>query len=314
MWTPEALLSRQAQRRADVPLSPPQHTTGTTAVTNAVTNAIVNNATNAPPSTPPLRADQIRRLNVYLSTAVTSTTAASAAAAAAVGVELAEPPAAHVDLPEDVDVLTLCRRSDLSLALLEAVGCHMPQLLAARVPLTALRAWGCDGVHLSARPVVAAQLVSHFGASCVAASALSTAADALALAGSTAATQLGLTPRLLLKTVAKPAMPASTTAASPLPFCPAMTPSVSDMALCVLDLETTRMAMLLGERQRQTGRPVVVAPSVALFQCLTVSDLAGCGIEASELVRRYHVDVQTLAQALGATSLRQLAPLGVVVV
>jgi len=258
------------------------------------------------PVTQPLRSDQIRRLNAYLATAAASAAAASAAAASAVGVAPDEAPPEHVDLPDPMDALALARRADLTLPLLESVGCHVAQLLAGNVPLSVLRKLGCDGLYLSARPVVTAQLVGRFGATAVATSALETPADALSLAGSMVATQLGLTPRLLLKTLTKPPPTQGYNVTS--------VPSVSDMALCVLDHELTRTVALLGERQRQTGRPAVIVPSVALFQCLNVSDLASVGLDASTLVRRYRVDVQTLAQALGACSVRELAPLGVVVV
>lgn len=294
MWTPEALLQRQTQRRNGPTSAVVEPKTVTFSWRFGDTKSPSSPSTVAPASSaivvPPLRSDQIRRLNVYLQTAAAGTE------------RNAESSSPHVDIPDPTDALALARRDDLTLALLESVGCHMPQLIAGNVPLTTLRKLGCDGLHLSARPVVTAQLVARFGAASVAASALATPTDAIALAGSTAATQLGLTPRLMLQTLATPA-----------PMHPNM-PTVSDMALCILDHEMTRSAALFAERQRQTGSQATVPSSVALFQCLNVGDLAAVGLEASVLVRRYRIDVHTLAQALGAFTLRELAPLGVVVV
>lgn len=179
MWTAAVLEERQRARQQQA------------ATPGAAVDALISGTPNsAPLSTAstalPLRRDAIVRINRWLS-----------AKAASDGLESFDA------VPEQATAGQLATHAGLSMPLLDAVGASLPQLLGSGLGLATLKAWQLDALYLVGHPRAAPQLVNTYGRPAVAHAMLQTNMDAAVLAGTSAATTLGLSTRQLLQAVAR---------------------------------------------------------------------------------------------------------------
>lgn len=281
MWTAQILAERQRARRAHQQQQPPPPPTPEASHHTGIALALPVSPVSSTGGQLPLRRDQIARLNRWLSAKAANEGAASFDA-----------------IPEEATAGQLAVHPGITMPLLQAVGASLAQLLGSGIGIATLKEFGLDAVYLAAHPHAALQLSNSFGRAVVVQTMLSSSADAVVLAGSMTATNLGITTRQLLQTAARGNRVGN----------------VRIEATTILDQERVRHACLLGDQLRATGQPAALRAEQAMLQGCAVRDLASVGLDAQLLTTRYKLSLDELGRCLGARALSEMRAIGVVIV